>query len=61
MRRAVIPITPLQTVNLEEGSFLGRENSASRGHSLIQRMLYQDEHVEMLVDGLRKAGLEMVA
>ena len=29
-----------------------------RGRSLIRRFAYLDEHVEMLVDGLRKAGLE---
>lgn len=32
----------------------------TRGHSLIQRMLNQDKHVEMLLEGLRKAGLQMV-
>jgi hypothetical protein len=31
----------------------------SRGRSLIKRMVYLDEHVEILVDGLHKAGLEM--
>lgn len=31
----------------------------SRGRSLIKRMVFQDAHVEMLVDGLRKAGLEL--
>ena len=30
-----------------------------RGHSLIQRMVYLEENTEMLLDGLRKAGLEM--
>ena len=29
----------------------------SRGQSLIRRFAYLDEHVEMLADGLRKAGL----
>ena len=29
-----------------------------RGRSLIQRMVYLEEHTEMLLDGLRKAGLE---
>jgi hypothetical protein len=28
----------------------------SRDHSLIRRMVYLDEHVEMLLDGLAKAG-----
>jgi hypothetical protein len=32
----------------------------TRGHSLIRRFAYLDEHVEMLVEGLRKAGLTMV-
>ena len=32
----------------------------SRGRSLIQRMVYLDEHVEMLVRGLRKAGMDLV-
>ena len=27
-----------------------------RGRSLIQRMVFLGEHVEMLLDGLRKAG-----
>ena len=31
-----------------------------RGRSLIQRVAYLDEHVEMLFDGLGKAGLETV-
>ena len=31
----------------------------SRGRSLIKRILFQDEHVEMLLDGLHKAGLEL--
>ncbi len=31
----------------------------SRGQSLIRRFVYLDEHVEMLVEGLRKAGLEL--
>ena len=30
-----------------------------RGESLIRRFAYLDEHVEMLADGLRKAGLEL--
>ena len=30
-----------------------------RGHSLIRRMLFLDEHVDMLVEGLNKAGLEI--
>ena len=30
----------------------------SRGPSLIRRMVYLDEHVDMLVEGLRKAGLK---
>ena len=30
-----------------------------RGPSLIRRLAYLDEHVDMLVEGLRKAGLEM--
>jgi len=30
-----------------------------RGPSLIRRLAYMDEHVEMLVDGLRKSGLEI--
>jgi tetratricopeptide (TPR) repeat protein len=30
-----------------------------RGRSLIQRMVYLDEHLDMLEEGLRKAGLEM--
>ncbi|MDH3676219.1 MAG: hypothetical protein OES12_12055, partial [Anaerolineae bacterium] len=30
-----------------------------RGRSLIQRMVFLGEHVEMLLDGLRKAGLEI--
>jgi hypothetical protein len=33
----------------------------SRGNSLIKRMVYLDEHVDMLLDGLRKAGLELDA
>jgi tetratricopeptide (TPR) repeat protein len=32
-----------------------------RGRSLIRHFAYLDEHVDMLVDGLRKAGLEMVS
>ncbi len=32
----------------------------SRRRSLIQRMLFQDEHVEMLVEGPCKAGLKVV-
>ena len=32
----------------------------TRGHSLIQRMPNQDKHVEMLLEGPRKAGLQMV-
>ena len=32
-----------------------------RGGSLIRRFAYLDEHVEMLLEGLRKAGLELVA
>ena len=30
-----------------------------RGPSLIRRLAYLDEHVDMLMEGLRKAGLEM--
>ena len=30
-----------------------------RGRSLIRRLLFVDEHVAMLLDGLRKAGLEL--
>ena len=30
-----------------------------RGRSLIRRFAYLDEHVDMLVDGVRKAGLEI--
>ena len=32
----------------------------TRGRSLIQRFAYLDEHVEMLLEGMRKAGLTMV-
>lgn len=31
----------------------------SRGRSLIHRFAYLDEHIKMLLDGLRKAGLEL--
>lgn len=31
-----------------------------RGQSMIRRFAYLDEHVEMLMKGLRKAGLEQV-
>jgi tetratricopeptide (TPR) repeat protein len=31
----------------------------TRGRVLIQRFAYLDEHVDMLVEGLRKAGLEL--
>jgi hypothetical protein len=31
----------------------------ARGRSLIKRMLFQDEHVEMILDGLKIAGLEL--
>ena len=31
-----------------------------RGRSLIRRVAYLDEHVEMLVEGLNKAGLEVL-
>jgi adenylate cyclase len=30
------------------------------GPSLIRRLAYLDEHVDMLLEGLRKAGLEQV-
>ena len=30
-----------------------------RGPSLIRRLAYLDEHVDMLMDGLHKAGLEI--
>jgi hypothetical protein len=30
-----------------------------RGKIIIRRFAYLDEHVDMLVDGLRKAGLEI--
>jgi hypothetical protein len=33
----------------------------SLGRSLIQRMVYQDKHVEMLLDGLRKTSLETLS
>jgi hypothetical protein len=32
----------------------------NRGRNLIQQVAYLDEHVDMLVEGLRKAGLELV-
>lgn len=31
----------------------------SRGPSLIRRFAYLDEHIELLVEGLGKAGLKM--
>jgi adenylate cyclase len=31
----------------------------ARGRSLIKRMLFQEEHVEIVVDGLKKAGLKL--
>ena len=32
-----------------------------RGRSLIHRVVFLDEHLEMLLEGLRKAGLELEA
>ena len=32
---------------------------SSRGRSLMQRVVFLDEHVDMLVEGLNKAGLEI--
>ena len=33
---------------------------ATRARQLMRRMFFSDENVEMLLDGLRKAGLERV-
>ena len=32
---------------------------ATRGHSLIQRMVYRKKHTEMLLEGLHKAGVKV--